>query len=213
MCKTSTQCMGKMLLSVDNEQNTEDSCTKRPIYSVPAWDRLLHFSAHCLRAPTRGGRRWNLARAINDQIRTESDPVPSPSPENPHGRRKHRKVRDPLESLAALVASKLEEGDFKGAVRLACSEDSVAGMNDSTLDALRRKHPPPHPDSQMPSPPWRAQLLSHYFRRSSHPSHPLIPKGVCRGPRWLTAATSQRYDRSLCREWWSSATVSTYLPS
>ena len=68
--------------------------------SVPACDRFLHFSARCLRAPTRGGRRWNLARVINDQIRTESDPVPSLSPENPHGRRKHRKVRAPLESLA-----------------------------------------------------------------------------------------------------------------
>ena len=62
-------------------------------------------------------------------------------------------MHDPLELLAALVASKLEEGDFKGAVRLACSEDSVVGQNSSTLDALRQKHPPPHPDTQMPSIP------------------------------------------------------------
>ena len=153
--------------------------------SVPAWDRLLHFSSRCLWAPTRGGRRWNLARAINDQIRTESDPVPSPSPEYPHSHRKHRKVRDPLESLAALVASKLEEGDFKGAVRLACSEDSVASMNDSTLDALRRKHPPPHPDSQMPSPPGEPSCYPTISEEAVILAIRSFPKGSAGGPDGL----------------------------
>ena len=53
---------------------------------------------------------------------------------------------------SAVVALRLEEGDFKGAVRLACSEDSIAPKNNSTLDTLKQKHPPPHPDSQMPPP-------------------------------------------------------------
>ena len=121
--------------------------------SVPAWDRLLRFSARCLRAPIRGGRRWNLARVINDQLRTEQDPPASPSPRTTQSSRKQQKVRDPLESLAALVASKLEEGNVTGAVRIACSEVSVAPMNNTTLDALKKKHPPPHPDPQMPPPP------------------------------------------------------------
>ena len=120
--------------------------------SGPAWDRLFHFSSRCLRVPKRGGRRWNLARAINEQIRAEVDPPLSPSPDHPQSRQSRRKVRDPLMSLAALVSYKLEEGDFKGAVRLACSEDSVASENGSTLDALRLKHPPPHPDTIFPSP-------------------------------------------------------------
>ena len=77
-------------------------------------------------------------RTINNQIRRESNHS-SPSPEIPHGCRKHRKAWDSLESLAALVATKLEEGDFKGAVCLACSEDSVAGMNNSNLDVFKRK--------------------------------------------------------------------------
>ena len=45
---------------------------------------------------------------------------------------------------------KLEEGDFRGAVRLACSEDSIAASIDATFAALQLKHPPPHPDSFIP---------------------------------------------------------------
>jgi len=46
-----------------------------------------------------------------------------------------------MESLASLVASKLEGEDFKGAVHLACSEDSVADKNDRTLAALKTEAP------------------------------------------------------------------------
>ena len=45
---------------------------------------------------------------------------------------------------------KQEEGDFRGAVRLACSEDTIAASNDATFVALQLKHPPPHPDSSIP---------------------------------------------------------------
>ena len=51
------------------------------------------------------------------------------------------------------MSIKLEEGDYKGAVRLACSDDSILDLNDKTVSALRSKHPPPHPDSSNPSPP------------------------------------------------------------
>ena len=44
----------------------------------------------------------------------------------------------------------MEEGDFKGAVRLACSNDTLADMCDATYCALQRKHPAPHPDSSIP---------------------------------------------------------------
>ena len=58
---------------------------------------------------------------VNKQLREEEDPLPAP-------RRPANKSRvstsDPLETLGARVAAKLEEADFKGAVRLACSEDS-----------------------------------------------------------------------------------------
>ena len=55
----------------------------------------------------------------------------------------------PLENLTARVAAKLEEGDFRGAIRLASSEDIMADINSSTLSALWEKHPLPHRDSSV----------------------------------------------------------------
>ena len=48
---------------------------------------------------------------------------------------------------------KLEEGDFRGAVRLACSDDTVADMSEATYTALQQKHPQPHPCSSIPPQP------------------------------------------------------------
>ena len=41
---------------------------------VTNWMHLLYFGSCCLRVPKRGGRRWNLARLINQQLAEESDP-------------------------------------------------------------------------------------------------------------------------------------------
>ena len=49
------------------------------------------------------------------------------------------------------MSEKLEEGDFKGAVCLACSKNSMADRSDVTFAALKEKHPP-HPESAIPSP-------------------------------------------------------------
>ena len=117
---------------------------------VTAWERLLHFSVRCLRTPARCGRNWSLATLVNRQLREEEDP-PTIIPSR-RGKGKG-KAKDPMESLGHRVSEKLEEGDFKGAVRLACSEDSIADRNDATFAALKEKHPPPHPDSSIPSPP------------------------------------------------------------
>ena len=114
--------------------------------SLNSWERLFHFSARCLRVPPRGGRRWSLASFINKQLREEKDPPDTKAP-----RRKTRQdSRDKLESLGHQVSMKLEEGDFKGAVRLACSEDSTAERSEATYLALKEKHPSPHPHSVIP---------------------------------------------------------------
>ena len=64
-----------------------------------------------------------------------------------------RKQGDSLASLGRRVASKLEDGDFKGAVRLACSDDRMAPHDSATLSALQDKHPSPRLDSDIPPPP------------------------------------------------------------
>ena len=51
------------------------------------------------------------------------------------------------------MASKLEDGDFKGAIRLACSDDRLAPFNSATLATLQEKHPVPHLDTAIPPTP------------------------------------------------------------
>ena len=43
--------------------------------------------------------------------------------------------------LANTVSTKLEEGNFKGAVCLLCSEDRPVSHSDDIVAALNRKHP------------------------------------------------------------------------
>ena len=54
------------------------------------------------------------------------------------------------EDLARKVSVKIEEGDFRGAIRLASSSDTLADFTDETYEALCLKHPPAHPNSQIP---------------------------------------------------------------
>ena len=75
-------------------------------------------------------------------------------PPPPSGRRKKAtKCPDPEEYLAGRVSAKIEEGDFRGAIRLASSDDSLADASDETYTALCAKHPAPHPDSKIPPGP------------------------------------------------------------
>lgn len=105
--------------------------------------RLLNFKI-CLRIPTRRGRHHNLASLVNTQPMEELDPpIPPRAP----------KVNDDLSNLAARISSKLEDGNFRGAIRLACSEDSIAPNNEHTIAHLRIKHPDPHHDTNIPPPP------------------------------------------------------------
>ena len=57
------------------------------------------------------------------------------------------------------MSEKLEEGDFRGAIRLTCSEDTLANNSEDTIAVLRSNHPPPHPDST-PSEAPRGSALS-----------------------------------------------------
>ena len=72
------------------------------------------------------------------------------------------------------MLAKLKEGDFKGAVRLASSEDMLAPLNEATLEALKGKHPSPPPDSIIPLADQTSQHLTisgedvtQAFRKSS----------------------------------------------
>ena len=80
----------------------------------------------------------------------------------------------PVESVAERVAAKLEEGDFKGAIRLPNSGDSPAEVNEITISALKQKYPALHPGSNMPSlsSQEKAASIEVAKRKRSMPSDP-----------------------------------------
>ena len=113
-----------------------------------SWGHLFNFSSRCLAVPKRGGHRRSLASAVNVQLREESYPLPSQFRQSS----KHHFPKDSASNLAKRVSSKLEEGDVRGAVRIASSEDTLAELNE-TLSSLRAKHPPQPPSSCFPLAP------------------------------------------------------------
>ena len=125
-----------------------------------SWDRLLRFPSRCFRSPTRSGVRRSLAAAINRQLFEEIDS--STTYTSSHSKRTHRPPPDPIKSLSTRLSLKLEEVDFRGAVNLVCSEDTIADMSEATLLALKQKHPPPHPHSRIPQFPKDSVVLSSF---------------------------------------------------
>ena len=47
--------------------------------------------------------------------------------------------------MASRVANKLEEGDYKGVMHLACGSDSITKHSPETLVILKQKRSDPHP--------------------------------------------------------------------
>ncbi len=84
--------------------------------------------------PSRSGHRRSLASSVNAQIDSESD---CPSVSIPVSK------KPPLSLLAGHVTSKLEECDFRGAIRLASSDDTFAENDESVFIALCERHPCP----------------------------------------------------------------------
>jgi len=87
-------------------------------------------------------------------------------------------------SLLPSVSEKLEEGDFKGAVRLACSEDSIADKSDVTFAALKENRPP-NPNSSIPSPPDRSVPLLTVSMEDVAQAIKSFPNGSAGGPDGL----------------------------
>ena len=84
-----------------------------------------------------------MATLVNEQIFQESSTI---YPETPAiVCAASSRLPNQMDQLAARVSSKLEDGDYRGAIRLACSEDVLAEHTSHTLDALRVMHPPTPP--------------------------------------------------------------------
>lgn len=108
---------------------------------VQNWADLLGFGNSILAVPPRAGKRNNLTKLIKNRITGSSV---GPTGESSDGSRKHRKskARTPEEHLSTAVSSKIEDGNLRAAVRMLCSDDRVAEVNEATFTKLLAKHPP-----------------------------------------------------------------------
>ncbi len=131
--------VGNLLLKLLND------VLQHPSSSI-SWSRLLGFPSACLTKPSRGGKSRNLTTTVIklvNEYEANRDQGPAFTTRRVA---KQRSAKNSEQLIAAMAAVKLEDGDVKGAVRLLCSDDSLAMVNAATLDELRHLHPPAPPD-------------------------------------------------------------------
>ena len=92
-----------------------------------SWARLFKFGRRYLAQPRRGGQRRSLMSVVKRQLEDEADPSFQRDSCLPH-----LHSYDPMQYLAKRVSAKLEECDYRGAVRISCSEDAIADITDET---------------------------------------------------------------------------------
>jgi len=101
--------------------------TKNPSDKA-AWKELLHFGPVVLAKPKRGGANRNLSNIINRRIAEwDKEGVSIVHHRCSDGRKSGKTSED--SKLAAAVANKLEAGNFRAAVRIICSSDTLVEPN------------------------------------------------------------------------------------
>jgi len=163
-----------------------------------AWANLLSFAAKVLRNPDRGGKPRNLSNIIIKRCKnfhfTSDDDLKSGGlgfevrGEAQGGKKglTRKTSADPEGRLAKLVSVKLEEGNYKGAVRLISSEDSPALPSEENLRLLQEKHPPAHKDRSMPAPPTTNLTCPEFLTVGVAKAVKSFPPGSSGGPDGLS---------------------------
>jgi len=113
---------------------------------LDSWAKLILAPNLCLRLPSGSGHSNSIssAKVIKQQI---SEVLKASSGEELVRRALLLQPSGPSSKnkpsmLAKLISSKIDDGDVKGAVRLASSDDSIAPPNSDTIATLQLKHPP-----------------------------------------------------------------------
>jgi hypothetical protein len=121
--------------------------------SLASWSKLLGFSPACFVKPYRGGKSRNLTTTIVKLIREyELNTRPNLDPLGYSTSHRKNSSKSSDETIARMASVKLENGDVKSAVRLLCSDDTLATKDGKTFIELCRLHPPAPADRrQAPS--------------------------------------------------------------
>ena len=91
-----------------------------------------------LLAPPRSGRKANITNVLKKRTMESTSTSAAHQLQRPHT----TTCPDDGVALADAVRSKLEDGNIRAAVRIICSDEKPAGINDATLHALHQRHPP-----------------------------------------------------------------------
>ena len=127
--------------------------------SIDSWVKLLRFPAFCLHKSKRAGRNnRSLASIIKDRI-TNFFANPYQQISDSCQRSALRLKTPSNESFRTnLVKKKVEIGDIKGAIRIISSDEGLTPPSEAVFESLRSKHPPPHPESNLPPSPSVTEL-------------------------------------------------------
>ena len=140
------------------------------------WLNLLSFGDDILSKPSRGGRWHSLSPQIKKRCSNTTVEMEGRTGQPREGQRKSC----PDANLAEAVTSKIESGNLKAAIRLLCSDETVAPFNLETTAHLRAKHPAS--TLGMEPLPWSRWLpVSHSYTQGSYGNDQIIPVGLCWG--------------------------------
>jgi hypothetical protein len=154
--------------------------------SCSSWSKLLGFPSFCLSKQNRGGKSRNLTTLIVKQIHQYQYENQSSNLNIPEATtsRRNTPLKSLDESIAAMAAAKLEDGDIKGAVRMLCSDDQLTVPDRSTFDKLCRLHPPV-PGDRRPAPPINGILPLQVLPTAIRSAIQSFPNGSAGGPDGL----------------------------
>ena len=178
-----------------------------------AWRRLMRFAYTALRVKeqSREAPRRSLAAKVRLNLTQNGDPDGAQPSVPPTKRRRGHRPADEVTAMSRRVASKLTDGDIRGALRTLTSDDSYAPPADDVINKMQEKHPkppvdlrdiPPPDDSQAPLVASEADVMKaiNSFPPSSsagldgiRPAHlrSLLTKHTAEaGARLLTALTA-----------------------
>ena len=113
------------------------------------WNELLNFGCRNLTVPVKAGKKVSVASLIRKRLsENQNRNRPKENVEAVSGSRRRNKKS----TISSVVQSKVGEGNIRAAVRILCSDETLAENNEKTFKQLQDKHPAATGSSNSPAP-------------------------------------------------------------